>query len=119
VDNWFGLPTDTAARAAVFCAGGVDNGSCAYGQPGDGFFGNSSIGTERGPGFFNLDFSIGKKFNVTERQYIDFRAEFFNALNTVSWAPPGANVSAPASFGTIGSQVQSPRNIQFGLKYYF
>ncbi len=119
VDNWFGLPTDTAARAAVFCAGGVDNGACAYGQPGDGFFGNSGIGTERGPGFFTLDFSIGKKFRVTERQYFDFRAEFFNALNTVSWAPPGANISAPASFGVIGNQVQAPRNIQFGLKYYF
>ncbi len=119
VDNWFGLPTDTTARAAVFCTAGVDNGACAYGQPADGSFGNASIGTERGPGFFNLDFSIGKKFRVTERQYIDFRAEFFNALNTVSWAPPGATISAPASFGVIGSQVQSPRNIQFGLKYYF
>lgn len=119
VDNWFGLPMDTAARTAVFCSAGVDNGTCAYGQPADGSFGNSGIGTERGPGFFNLDFSIGKKFNITERQYFDFRAEFFNALNTVSWAPPGATISAPASFGVIGSQVQSPRNIQFGLKYYF
>ncbi|MBA3975416.1 MAG: hypothetical protein C0504_14520 [Candidatus Solibacter sp.] len=119
VDNWFGLPMDTAARTAVFCAGGVDNGACAYGQPADGSFGNSGIATERGPGFFNLDFSIGKKFNVTERQYLDFRAEFFNALNTVSWAPPGASVAAPANFGVIGGQVQNPRQIQFGLKYYF
>lgn len=119
VDNWFGLPMATAERTAYFCAAGVDNGQCPYGQPADGNFGNGGIGTERGPGFFNLDFTIGKKFNVTERQYVDFRAEFFNALNHVSWAPPGANLSAPASFGVIGSQVQSPRQIQFGLKYYF
>ncbi len=116
VDNWFGLPAD---RTGLFCAGGVDNGSCAYGQPADGQFGNGGIGTERGPGFFNLDFSVGKRFSLTERHYFDFRVELFNGLNHVSWAPPGANIGTPASFGAIGSQVQNPRNIQFGLKYHF
>lgn len=119
VDNWFGLTTDTTARASVFCTAGVDNGTCAYGQPADGTFGTSSIGTERGPNFFNFDFSVGKKFSITERQYLDFRAEFFNATNHVSFAPPSATISSPASFGAITSQVNSPRNIQFGLKYYF
>jgi hypothetical protein len=119
VDNWFGLPMATAERTAFFCAAGVDNGQCPYGQPADGSFGNSAIGTEQGPGFFNLDFAIGKKFRVTERYYFDFRTELFNALNHVSWAPPGANLAAPASFGVIGSQVQNPRQIQFGLKFYF
>ena len=116
IDNYFGLPTD---RTNIFCAGGVDDGKCAYGQPADGFFGNSGIGTERGPSFFNFDTSIGKKFKVTERQYLDFRVEFFNALNHVSWTPPSRSITAPATFGTVGGQVQDPRNIQFGLKYYF
>lgn len=120
VDNWFGLPTDTAARQAFFClTPGVNNGQCAYGNPADGSFGSAGIGTERGPSFFNLDLAIGKRFNVTERQFLEFRAEFFNALNHVSFAPPGANLTALASFGQIGAQVQSPRNIQFGLKYFF
>ena len=108
-----------AARTGIFCAAGVNDGACAYGQPADGLFGNSGIGTERGPSYFNLDLSVGKKFNITERQYIDFRAEFFNALNHVSWVPPALNINSPATFGTITSQVQNPRNIQFGLKYYF
>jgi hypothetical protein len=119
VDNWFGLPTDTAARAAFFCPGGVDNNTCAYGQPADGSFGNSGIGTERGPGFFTTDMSIGKRFNMSESRYLDFRMELFNAFNNVSWAPPGAGIGNPATFGVIGSQVQAPRNIQFGLKYFF
>lgn len=119
VDNFFGLPTDTAARTAYFCAAGVDNGSCPYGQPADGSFGNTGIGSERMPSFFSLDFSVGKKFSVTERQYVDFRAEFFNALNHVSWNAPGRSIAAPASFGAITSQVQNPRVVQFGLKYYF
>jgi hypothetical protein len=120
VDNWFGLPLN--ANGSInpgFCAAGVDDGRCAYQQPADGSFGSASIGTERGPGFFNLDMSIGKRFNVSERNYLDFRVEFFNALNAVSWAPPGLNIGNPATFGTIGAQVQNPRNVQFGLKYYF
>jgi hypothetical protein len=119
IDNWFGLPTETAARGAFFCATGVDNGTCPYGQAANGNFGNSGIGTERGPGYFSTDMSIGKRFNVTESNYIDFRMELFNAFNNVSWAPPAATISTPASFGTVGSQVQAPRNIQFGLKYFF
>ena len=97
----------------------IDNGTCAYGQPGRGQFGNAGIGTERGPSFFNFDFSIGKQFHFTEKQHLDFRAELFNAFNHVSWAPPGLNIANPNTFGQIGSQVQNPRNIQFGLKYYF
>jgi hypothetical protein len=116
VDNYFGLPAD---RTNLFCAGGVDDSRCAYGQPADGQFGNAGIGTERGPTFFNLDASIGKRFSITETNYFDFRIEFFNALNHVSWVPPGLNINSPATFGTIGSQVQNPRNIQLGLKYYF
>jgi len=115
IDNWFGL--DRSVNP--FCAGGIDDGRCAYGQPADGSFGNASIGTERGPGFFNLDFSVGKQFNISERKYFDFRVELFNALNHVSWAPPGLNISTPNTFGAIGSQVQNPRNIQFGLKFHF
>ena len=116
IDNYFGIAT---RDANLFCAAGVNNGTCAYGQPADGTFGTSGIGTQRGPSFFNLDFSFGKTFNVTERYYFDFRTEFFNGLNHVSWAPPGLNISTPATFGAIGGQVQTPRNIQFGLKFHF
>jgi hypothetical protein len=120
IDNWFGLPTTaTGAINPGFCAAGVDDGRCAYQQPADGSFGNASPGTERGPGFFNTDLSIGKRFSLTERYYFDFRAEMFNAFNTVSWAPPGLNLGNPNTFGTVGSQVQNPRNIQFGLKFFF
>ena len=120
IDNWFGLPTDSTGRITPdFCAAGVDNGTCAYQQPADGSFGNASIGTERGPSFFNLDFSVGKRFFVSEKNFLDFRVELFNALNHSSWAPPGLNIGSPNTFGSIGAIVQNPRNIQFGLKYNF
>ncbi len=114
VDAFFGPVT-----AANFCAAGVDDGTCAFGRPADGQLGNAGVGTLRGPSFFNLDSSVGKKFHVTERQYVDFRVEMFNTLNHASWGPPGRDITNPGGFGQITSQVQNPRNIQFGLKYYF
>ncbi len=114
VDRFFG-PVDST----TFCAAGVDNGTCAYGVPALGTFGTAGVGTQRAPSFFNLDASIGKKFHVTERQYLDFRVEFFNLANHVSFGPPGRDITALGSFGQITSQVTTPRNIQFGLKYNF
>ncbi len=123
VDNWFGLafdPANPAVRSGAFClTPGVDSGTCSYGQAANGVFGNGGIGTERGPTYFSMDGSVGKKFHVTERQYVDFRAEFFNMFNHVSWGPPGRSISDNANFGVITNQVQAPRNIQFGLKYIF
>ena len=114
VDRWFGDVT-----ASNFCAAGVNNGSCAYGVPALGELGSAGVGTERAPGYFNLDMSIGKKFQVTERQRFEFRAEMFNIMNYVAFGPPGRDITAPGSFGAITSQIGAPRNIQFGLKYIF
>jgi hypothetical protein len=114
VDRWFG-PVDT-----IFCSqNGVDNGTCSYGLPALGQFGSAGVGTERAPGFFNLDSALGKRFNVSEHNYFVFRVEFFNVLNSVSWGPPARDLTTPGSFGQITTQVNGARNIQFGLKYYF
>ncbi|MBS1877344.1 MAG: TonB-dependent receptor [Acidobacteria bacterium] len=114
VDHFYGVVT-----ASNFCAAGVDNGSCAFGIPAVGSLGNAGVGTMRAPSFFNFDASIGKKFFVKEKQYVDFRMELFNAFNHASWGPPGRDITNSGAFGQITSQVQNPRNIQFGLKYYF
>jgi hypothetical protein len=115
VDTWFGK----VYTSSDFCAAGVNNGTCNFGIPATGSLGNSGVGILRAPGFFNMDTSIGKKFRVTEKNYFDFRAEFFNLFNHVSWGPPGRDITSPASFGAITSQITTPRNIQFGLKYHF
>ncbi len=113
IDTWFGTGN-------TFCLQpGTNDGSCAYGESAVGTFGNAAIGTERAPDFRNLDLGISKKFDVTERMYFDFRAEFFNVLNHVSFGPPGRSISAPTTFGFITGQITPPRNIEFALKFYF
>jgi hypothetical protein len=114
VDQFFGPVT-----ASSFCAAGVYDGVCAFGIPAVGTLGSASVGTLRAPSFFNVDASASKKFKVTEAKYFQLRGEFFNALNHVSWGPPGRDITSPTSFGQITSQVQNPRNIQLGLKFFF
>jgi hypothetical protein len=112
IDNWFGTGN-------TLCASGVNDGRCAYGDAAAGLFGNASIASEQAPSFFNLDASIGKKFNIKEKTYVDFRAEFFNFFNHASFGPPGRSLATPATFGQITTQATPARNIQFGLKFYF
>ena len=54
-----------------------------YGMPGD--LGRNSI---YGPGYKNLDFSITKNTQMTERLNLQLRAEFFNVLNHPNFAQP-------------------------------
>ena len=91
----------------------------AFVMPADGQFGNAGVSTNTAPGFANWDFAIGKRFNVRESKYVDFRAEFFNLTNHPSFAPPARNYSAPSTFGTITDTVSAPRIIEFALKFYF
>ena len=112
IDNWFGTGN-------TFCAAGVDDGKCAYGDAAAGLFGNAGVGTEQAPSLFNFDASIGKQFKVTERVVLDFRAEFFNLFNHASFGPPGRSLATPATFGLITTQTTAPRNIQFGMKVSF
>ena len=68
---------------------------------------------------FNEDFSVLKDFTIHEAHRIQFRAEFFDIFNRVVFGAPATNIKAPAKFGRIGGQANSPRNIQLGLKYVF
>jgi hypothetical protein len=113
IDRWFGTHP-----SATPCAANVDNGVCAYGTQWTGQFGTAGPSTERAPNFWNLDTTISKRFNMSEARYLEFRAEFFNLTNSVSFGPPD-RVSNSSTFGFINSQINPPRNIQFALKYFF
>ncbi len=48
---------------------------------GDGVFPTAGRNTLRLPRINNFDLSVGKRFNITERKRVDFRAEFYNTMN--------------------------------------
>jgi hypothetical protein len=71
-----------------------------------------------GPGYFNLDATIFKKFRFTERVGGELRADMFNALNHPSFNNPSTSL-ASATFGQINGTASSPRLIRFGVRVSF
>jgi Carboxypeptidase regulatory-like domain/TonB-dependent Receptor Plug Domain len=82
-------------------------------------FGNSGRNILRGPDQRNVDLSAVKFIPVKEAVKMEFRTEFFNTFNRVTFALPNNNVLVPATLGTITSTAAGPRVIQFALKVSF
>ena len=79
--------------------------------------GNASRDSALGPGFANLDLSLGKRFAFTERQAVELRFEAFNSLNHTNFGNPGTSFGS-SSFGVISS-AGSPRIVQMAVRYRF
>jgi hypothetical protein len=91
-----------------------------FSEPAAGTFGSSGRNSFRGPGFFNFDTSLVKRFRVAEHKFLTFRAEAYNVLNYVDFANPSVTLSASAvSFGRISSVVNNPRLMQLALRFDF
>ena len=74
-----------------------------FSVPVAGSTGNTGRNTFRGPGYFDTDLSLVKRFRIREGMNVTFRAEAYNLLNTVNFSTPGVNLQTPATFGVISS----------------
>jgi hypothetical protein len=94
--------------------------SAAFSQPAPFTFGNAprTLSNVRGPGTHDVDLSLFKNFQATERVNVEFRAEAFNLLNQVVFGTPNTTLSS-GQFGVITSQSNTPRQIQLALKAVF
>jgi hypothetical protein len=90
----------------------------AFAIPAAGQMGTLGKGSVRGKAITNLDFSLAKNWRFKERYGIQFRTEFFNVLNHSNFVGFITNMNAGTDFGTL-TNTQSPREIQFGLKFTF
>ncbi len=61
------------------------------------------------------DFSLSKKFIITERVNVSFRGEAFNAFNHVNFSAPNTNPT-DTNFGRITGTQSAARSWQFALK---
>jgi hypothetical protein len=148
-----GLPLNvTISRSASVLPDGINSGqrpNVVYGQPlyasnqsptlwlnpyafttpPNGQWGDAGRNILRAPGIRQLDTSLEKKFPVTERTAIAFRADFFNIFNraqlgnpNVKWTNPSAGttfgqITSPYTTSAVGSG--TPRQMQFMLRYSF
>jgi hypothetical protein len=89
--------------------------------------------TCRAPGFWNVDAALTKDFHFSETKYFEFQWQVFNTLNHQNlglpnnhWClPPGPNGEVDAvhqfgcQFGKITNVQTDPRNMEFGLKFFW
>jgi hypothetical protein len=142
--NTFNVPDAVAGQPLVLSNHGVDGyfNPAAWTVPGTTpsvtgapiqLFGTAAQRAARGPGSRNADVSVFKGFYFTDRRYLEFRTELFNATNTPTFFLPAASSSSrtcmgPAgrpcnasnpNFGKLTNGTATGRQIQFGLKLYF
>ena len=110
----------------------------AFSAPANGTWGNLGRYVANGPGNYEIDSSLQKRFKVSERVAISFRAAAFNLLNHPQYKNPGASVGSvsgsgsnltikpSASFGRITSILNTgatgtgaPRRIEFMFRAEF
>jgi len=113
----FSVPMATPAIASQCVAFSTVPGSCAN------LVGNAGRNILTAPGLVDVDFSVIKNHQITERLNAQFRAEFFNLFNRPSFNYPsnntlfsGANGTAIGNAGQITTTSDYSRQIQFALK---
>src|SRR5215470_8294859 len=112
--------------------------AAAFSAPANGSWGNLGRYIANGPGAFEIDSSLQKRFHVSERFALNFRAAAFNLLNHPEFKTPGASVGSvsgsgsnltikpSASFGRItgilntgATGTGAPRRIEFQFRAEF
>jgi hypothetical protein len=97
----------------------------AFSLPQYGTFGTLSRGLYRGPGFWNVDTSLFKRIPLTERLKLQFRLEFFNALNHANFATPNTTIFSGTAYSAAAGTITSTssggngRQIQLALRLDF
>lgn len=81
---------------------------------------NSNMGRNvmTGPSFVNADFSVAKKFKITERIALQLQANFFNLFNHPNFATPSGNLNDTSHFGKSTADF-GPRVTQIAIRMDF
>jgi len=80
-------------------------------------WGNSGRNAFRGPGNWNLDFSLFRTFTFGRYQ-MEFRAESQNVFNHAQFGNPVTGFTNP-NFMRIRSLARPPRTVQLGVRFVF
>jgi hypothetical protein len=93
----------------------------AFAAPALYTIGNGGRGLVSGPGSFNFDASLRKRFMLTalrEGASLEYKSEFYNMTNTPGLSNPNMTVGS-ATFAQITGTATGPRTMQMALKLYW
>ncbi len=92
--------------------------TAAFSTPAPFTFGNAGRDIVPGPGNEVTDIALHRRFTITERTGLEFRAEGFNIFNHPNFGIPGPYPDAGSLFGRILATGE-PRRFQFGARLDF
>ncbi len=125
-----GNPYSTPSQAGVYgVLGPLLYNPSAFAAPTGLTFGNAGRNILRNPNVLNFDMGLFKDFYVTEKRYLEFRAEGFNVFNHTEFSgvnntlncynADGTGCAAPSNGFLMPNAAHEPRLLQLGLKFIF
>jgi hypothetical protein len=92
--------------------------AAAFAIPAGFAFGDTARNVGTGPSQTNFDFSVFKDFAFDGEGHrkLQFRAEFFNIMNTPQFQIPSRTFNTP-QFGTITETINDNRDVQLALRF--
>lgn len=91
--------------------------TAAFQNPAQGYYGNAQTGIIRGPGQELFNLSLFKQFHLTEKDFVEFRAEAFNAFNHTNPNNPNTTLGNK-DYGKVTSAFD-PRILEVALRLKF
>jgi len=114
-----GVPQVFAGNSANDINNGIYNGNpIRFPYPGEAGERNNF----RGDGYFDLDSSLSKVWDLHEEMKLKFAAEVYNVPNSVRFDDSPVNLNSGLSsgtFGAYGGMLTTYRRMQFGLRLDF
>jgi hypothetical protein len=80
---------------------------------------DGGTGPINGLGYLNLDMSVKKTVVVHEKYSLELSGVATNVMNHIDFSNPSLSLQSPTNWGTIKTQGNSPRQIQFGARANF
>jgi hypothetical protein len=125
--NLTGDPDGPKTEDQWFNATPIGSTGSAFSRPAVGTFGNLERNALRGPGYWRVDASFFKHFEIGGGRRLEARIEAVNLFNNVNLANPDSEVGVPGNpnpnagriNGTAFGGSDPMRNWQFALKFLF
>jgi hypothetical protein len=103
----------------------IGSSGSAFARPAKGTFGDMERGSLIGPGFWNVDASLFKKFHFTNTTNLELRVEVTNLFNHVALGNPDTNIGVPGNDNSNAGKITSTaanwqsRRVQFAARFVF
>jgi Carboxypeptidase regulatory-like domain/TonB dependent receptor len=108
-----------------FNATPIGSSGSAFARPAIGTFGDMERGSLIGPGFWNVDASLFKRFHFTSTTNLEFRVEVTNLFNHVVLGNPDTTIGVPGNDNSNAGRITSTaanwqsRRVQFAARFQF